>query len=168
MSPATAEKIRKHKFGRRRLATDSAWNAYNRVARNKPDDEGDRPFTKLLTAIAGSTVIQGFVTAMNTQLGIMATQFGLVPANDQKIKLAAPEEMFIPRSVWFGYVNMPTGSLTQAQRDAFTAAEIVYADNAGLLRSAIARHMAINSALNDAANADESPNPGGTGDPYGT
>lgn len=165
MAPETAAKIRSHKFGRRRLATDSAWTAYNKLAKNDPvaNDGGEVTFParKVLDALAGSATIQGFVTAMNTAMGTIAGLFGVVPAADQKIKLVSPGEMFIPRSVWYGYIDLATGSLTAAQRTTFNTQEKIYADNAGLLRSAIAKALAVNRALNDAANADATPNPGG-------
>jgi hypothetical protein len=157
-----AEKIRSHKFGRRRLKTDSAWNAYNRVAKNEPlEGRTEGRYTRVLGLIQASTIVQGHVTAMNDALATICTQFGFVPSSDQKIRLALPDEMFIPRSVWMGYVDLATGSLTEAQRTAFEAAEKVYADHAGLLRAAIARIMAVDRALNDASNSSDRPNPGG-------
>lgn len=165
MSPETAAKIRSHKFGRRRLAVDSAWTAYNKIAKNDVEEvspgESAFPFRKVLDAIAGNATIQGHVTAMNAALAAMAGLYGVVPAADQKIKLVSPDEMFIPRSVWYGYVDLATGSLAAADRASFNVQEKIYADRAGLLRAAIAKALAVNKALNDAANAAAKPNPGG-------
>ena len=156
LPPGVANKIRSHKFGRRKLATDSAWSAYNRIAANK-----DGKFTATLQRIASNELVQLNVTALNVALVNMTQAFGVGALDASPIKLTAPNEMFIPRSVWFGYVNLATGSLTPAQRASFVAAEKAYADAAGLLRAVIARILAVERALNDAANAEEAPNPGG-------
>lgn len=156
LAPGVADKIRSHKFGRRKLATDSAWTAFNRRARN----EGGK-FTKFLTALASNTDAQALVTAINDAIRTMTLQFGFTPANDQKVRLAMPDEMFIPRSVWYGYFSLATGSLTDTQRTAFEAAEKTYADNCGKLRALIARIQAVDSVLNDTSNATDRPNPGG-------
>lgn len=158
ITPATAAKIRSHKFGRRRLCSDAAWTRYNKLVKN----EGN---ARLLNAIANDTEVQAHVTAINTAINLIFTTVLNLPAglvdSAHIFDLTAPSNMFIPRSMWYGYITFPTGQLTAAQRDDFGNLEGDLADAAGLLRARIAEIMAVIGLVNDIANEAQSPNRGG-------
>lgn len=155
MTPQTLAKIRSHKFGRRKLTSDAAWTAYNKLIKDEANID-------LIRGIASDDAVKAHVLAMNTALETAFLAAGVVQETEESpIVLTSPDKMFLPRSVYMGYITFPTGSLTELARTQFQAQEAIFADEAGKLRARIAAIQAAYKVLNDMGNTNQKPNPGG-------
>jgi hypothetical protein len=159
LPPGVAEKIRAHKYGQRRLTSPASLQQYNKAMRL--GSEGRGPLKQRVATDATVTTILG---QMNTKLNAALVAAGGSAPGEPIIKLAAPDEMFIPKNVWLGRIDLKTGGMTEAQRSNFQDAEKDFADQAGLLRRRIAELFALEKVENDLGNAGEKPNPGGVVD----
>jgi len=102
-------KVRSHKFGRRKLATSTAWNHYNRLTRLAFSTVAAIRAQVLptLTAIANDAQVQDKVRKMNIAIKTIMPYFGRTDTANDTIVLNAPTEMFIPWNVWMGRLKDP-------------------------------------------------------------
>lgn len=152
---AVAAKIRSHKFGRRRLTSVAALAQINRKLKLAPDD------SQLVTAIQGDQQLLSYVSEMNDAIDSAFQAAGLGATEGGLIKFPTTGHMLIPKSVWLGYITLPTGSLTVQNRTAFQTAEATFNDYAGKLRARVAALEEWIAIRNDMANVPQKPNPGG-------
>lgn len=167
MNSAQAKKIALVKFGRRKLQSPAALAQLNRAM-------NDGKHTDFSTAFAGDGNTRQLVTDINTKLKGFFNAIGLGTltasmGTNLVFEFTAPDKCSVPKRVWSGHIPFPNGAgLSSSQKTAANQARADYALACGKFRSYYARGWAIFSVLNDVANTEAEPNPGGvvTGHPH--
>jgi hypothetical protein len=140
----------------RKLATESAWKRWNRIA-TKPG----KIKQTLLDAVATDAQVQLACASLNGLAASIFDLLGATPIQGKFFELSHERGFAIPHSVWFGQLSLPEAGVLPPDRPDFDLYLLLFRLEAGKLRKRLAVLERLLAVIADLANADDKLNPGG-------